>query len=117
MPSEELPYVKQGLYEWVEGWLNYHDNRDNWNFASNIRTSILWASCGRNARRNAYVRDLTQSRTGTSATLTVEAAAQTSRPVTGGSRVNQAARDQACCMGAPAATASGTSNNLPLRTS
>jgi len=46
---EVLPHVKHGPYEWVGGWLDYSGNRDNWDVEYNIKTSILWPYCGKNA--------------------------------------------------------------------
>lgn len=45
---EELPFVKHGPYAWIDGWLDYTANRDNWDVDYNIKTSLLWPYCGKN---------------------------------------------------------------------
>ncbi|MBM3882681.1 MAG: type II secretion system protein [Verrucomicrobia bacterium] len=45
--SDTLPHVKHGPYEWVGGWLDFDpNNRENWDPAANLKTSILWPYCG-----------------------------------------------------------------------
>lgn len=47
---ETLPHVKHGPYEWVGGWLDFvSGNRENWDVEQNIKKSILWKYCGKNA--------------------------------------------------------------------
>lgn len=46
---EVLPYSKGGPYEWVGGWLDFSSNPENWNPDINIKTSVLWPYCGKNA--------------------------------------------------------------------
>jgi prepilin-type N-terminal cleavage/methylation domain-containing protein/prepilin-type processing-associated H-X9-DG protein len=46
---EVLPFVKHGAYEWCGGWLDYTANRDNWDIDYNIKVSLLWPYCGKNA--------------------------------------------------------------------
>ena len=45
---EVLPFVKHGPYAWMDGWLDYTANQDNWNVDYNIKRSILWPYCGKN---------------------------------------------------------------------
>ncbi len=47
--QEVLPYVKHGPSEWVGGWLDYSSSQENWNVDVNIKTSLLWSYCGKNA--------------------------------------------------------------------
>jgi prepilin-type N-terminal cleavage/methylation domain-containing protein/prepilin-type processing-associated H-X9-DG protein len=47
--KEVLPYVKHGPEAWIDGWLDFSANRDNWDVDYNIKTSILWPYCGKNA--------------------------------------------------------------------
>jgi prepilin-type N-terminal cleavage/methylation domain-containing protein/prepilin-type processing-associated H-X9-DG protein len=46
---EVLPHVKHGPFAWIDGWLDYSGNRDNWDVDYNIKTSLLWPYCGKNA--------------------------------------------------------------------
>jgi prepilin-type N-terminal cleavage/methylation domain-containing protein/prepilin-type processing-associated H-X9-DG protein len=46
---EMLPYSKGGPYEWMGGWLDFSSNPENWNPDVNIKTSLLWPYCGKNA--------------------------------------------------------------------
>jgi len=44
---DTLPHVKHGPYQWVGGWLDFDgSNRENWDPAVNLETSILWPYCG-----------------------------------------------------------------------
>jgi len=47
--KEVLPFVKHGPEAWIDGWLDFSANRDNWDVDYNIKTSILWPYCGKNA--------------------------------------------------------------------
>ncbi|MBI3848928.1 MAG: type II secretion system protein [Verrucomicrobia bacterium] len=47
--NEVLPNAKHGPYEWVGGWLDFSSNPENWNPDVNLKTSILWPYCGKNA--------------------------------------------------------------------
>ena len=47
--KEVLPFVKHGPFAWMDGWLDFTANRDNWDLEYNIKTSILWPYCGKNA--------------------------------------------------------------------
>ncbi len=44
---EVLPHVKHGPYEWVGGWLDFTDARDNWDVEFNLKQSILWPYAGK----------------------------------------------------------------------
>ncbi len=44
---DELPFVKHGPNAWMDGWLDFSANRDNWDVDYNIKTSILWPYCGK----------------------------------------------------------------------
>jgi prepilin-type N-terminal cleavage/methylation domain-containing protein len=45
--QDQIPFVKHGPYAWVDGWLDFDgNNRDNWDPALHIRTSLLWPYCG-----------------------------------------------------------------------
>jgi prepilin-type N-terminal cleavage/methylation domain-containing protein len=44
---EVLPHVKHGPYAWIDGWLDFTANRDNWDVDYNIKQSILWPYCGK----------------------------------------------------------------------
>jgi prepilin-type N-terminal cleavage/methylation domain-containing protein/prepilin-type processing-associated H-X9-DG protein len=44
---EVLPHVKHGPYEWVGGWLDYTEARDNWDVDYNLNQSILWTYTGK----------------------------------------------------------------------
>ena len=47
---EVLPHVKHGPYQWIGGWLdNNGGNRENWDVEVNVKTSLLWNYCGKNA--------------------------------------------------------------------
>ncbi len=43
---DELPFVKHGPYAWMDGWLDFTANRDNWDVTYNIEKSLLWPYCG-----------------------------------------------------------------------
>jgi prepilin-type N-terminal cleavage/methylation domain-containing protein/prepilin-type processing-associated H-X9-DG protein len=47
--NDTLPNSKGGPYEWVGGWLDYSGNQENWNPEVNLKTSLLWSYCGKNA--------------------------------------------------------------------
>lgn len=44
---EVLPHVKHGPYEWVGGWLDFTEARDNWDVDYNLKQSILWTYTGK----------------------------------------------------------------------
>jgi len=50
---EALPFVKgngnNDPYAWVNGWLDFSAARDNWDVDYNLKASILWPHCGKNA--------------------------------------------------------------------
>jgi len=46
---EVFPHVKHGPYAWIDGWLDFSANPDNWDVNYNIKKSILWPYCGKNA--------------------------------------------------------------------
>lgn len=47
---EVLPFVKADPAAWINGWLDYvGSNAENWNPDLNIKTSVLWPYCGKNA--------------------------------------------------------------------
>lgn len=46
---EILPYSKGGPYEWIGGDLDFSTKAENWNPDPNIKTSLLWPYCGKNA--------------------------------------------------------------------
>jgi prepilin-type N-terminal cleavage/methylation domain-containing protein/prepilin-type processing-associated H-X9-DG protein len=43
---DELPFVKHGPYAWMDGWLDFSANRDNWDLDYNLKKSLLWPYCG-----------------------------------------------------------------------
>ena len=43
-----LPNVKHGPYEWVGGWLDFSNNKMNWDPEVNLTKSLLWNYCGEN---------------------------------------------------------------------
>lgn len=49
-----LPYAKgssdtDSVDTWMAGWLDWDTGRDNWDVEYNIKTSLLWPYCGKNA--------------------------------------------------------------------
>lgn len=44
---EVLPHVKHGPFEWVGGWLDFTEARDNWDVDYNLKQSILWTYTGK----------------------------------------------------------------------
>jgi len=48
--NETLPFVKHGPSEWVGGWLDFDGgNQENWDPDANLKQSIMWPYCGKNA--------------------------------------------------------------------
>jgi prepilin-type N-terminal cleavage/methylation domain-containing protein/prepilin-type processing-associated H-X9-DG protein len=46
---EVLPFVKADPWAWVNGWLDNTGAADNWDVNHDIKQSILWPYCGKNA--------------------------------------------------------------------